>query len=59
MTTTDSNLWGGNSGHTYTYTLTRRPAGPAGRPTSTPPWSVTARTFEETRNATPKTADNT
>ncbi|MFD7008168.1 hypothetical protein [Rhodococcus jostii] len=27
MTTTDSNLWGGNSGHTYTYTLTRRPGG--------------------------------
>ena len=32
MTTTDSNLWGGRSGHIYTFT--RGPMGPMGRPSS-------------------------
>jgi hypothetical protein len=27
LTTTDSNVWGDGSGHTYTYTFTRHPNG--------------------------------
>ena len=39
MTTTDSNAWGGQSGHTYTFTRNAD-----GTPTSTPSWCARART---------------
>ena len=45
MTTTDSNLWGGGSGHTYTFT-----GGPMARPTWTPSWYVRARTSRDGRS---------
>ena len=46
QTTTDSNVWGGASGHTYTFT-----GGRTAPPPSTPSWSATATTSRDTCSA--------